>query len=62
MGDDTIHGEGNYKAAKAYNDDASATADDKVNAAAIKAKQALASGEGTALEQAEAEDKSHANS
>jgi len=59
---DKIQGEGNYEAAKAYDDGATATAADKakVEKAAREARDALDTPEGDDLAAAEAEGKSHA--
>lgn len=62
MVDEKDCGEGNYKAAREYNDGAAAAAKDhqKVSAAAKDAERALSTDEARELEQAEAEGKSHA--
>lgn len=62
MGQDKIHGEGNYKAARDYDEGASAFAKDgdRVENAAKEAEDALDGDEANTLEQAEAEARSHA--
>ena len=62
MAKNKIEGEGNYTAAREYDEKATAYAKDtaKVDAAAKKAKQAVESGEGAELEKAEEIGKSKA--
>ncbi|MBY8821716.1 hypothetical protein [Sphingomonas colocasiae] len=59
---DKVHGEGNYKAARDYDEATSAFAKDKdrVEKAAEEAEDALDGDEAGALERAEAEGRSHA--
>lgn len=62
MSTDTVHGEGNYKAARDYDEAASTFAKDKdrVEKAAKEAENAIEGDEAGDLERAEAEGKSHA--
>jgi hypothetical protein len=62
--DDKEYGEGNYKAAREYDDAAHATASDqdKVERAARDAEQALDGDEAEELKRAEEEGRSHAKS
>jgi hypothetical protein len=62
MGEDKIHGEGNYKAARQYDEQASEFAkdSDRVEKAAKDAEDALDGDEAGELERAEAEGRSHA--
>lgn len=62
MTDDKVHGEGNYKAARDYDEAATAFARDKdrVEKAAEQAEDALDGDEAGEFERAEAEGRSHA--